>query len=78
VAFTRITKESEPFCSKLWGTRRDADQVAWAHLPSLVPEAGNSAHVCPGISIHAIDIIQPPGIGISPIADMDTTRTRRS
>src|SRR5437870_13627151 len=28
-------------------------------------------HVCPGIRIHAIDIVQPPGIGISPIADMD-------
>jgi hypothetical protein len=29
------------------------------------------AHVCPGIRIHAIDIIQPPRIDISPIADMD-------
>jgi hypothetical protein len=28
-------------------------------------------HVCPGIRIHAIDIVQPPGIGISPIAAMD-------
>src|ERR1700720_4765354 len=28
-------------------------------------------HVCPGIRIHAIDIVQPPGIGISPIADID-------
>src|SRR5262249_18252578 len=27
--------------------------------------------VCPGIRIHAIDIVQPPGISISPIADMD-------
>ena len=27
--------------------------------------------VCPGIRIHVIDIVQPPGIGISPIADMD-------
>jgi hypothetical protein len=24
----------------------------------------------PGIRIHAIDIVQPPGIGISPIADI--------
>src|SRR5439155_15515559 len=29
------------------------------------------AHVCPGIRIHAIDIVQPPGIGIPAIADMD-------
>jgi hypothetical protein len=28
------------------------------------------AHVCPGIRIHAIDIVQPPGIGISPLADI--------
>ena len=33
------------------------------------------AHVCPGISIHAIDMVQPPGIGISPIADMDALQT---
>jgi hypothetical protein len=25
--------------------------------------------------IHAIDIVQPPGIGISPIADMDAHQT---
>jgi len=28
-------------------------------------------HVCWGISIHVIDIVQPPGIGMPPIADMD-------
>jgi len=28
-------------------------------------------HVCPGIRIHIIDIAQPPGICISPIADID-------
>jgi hypothetical protein len=27
--------------------------------------------VCPGIRIHAIDIVRPPGIGISPIAETD-------
>jgi hypothetical protein len=26
------------------------------------------SHVCPGIRIHAIDIVQPPGIVIAPIA----------
>src|SRR5206468_9125301 len=34
-------------------------------------DAAVPGHVCPGIRIHAIDIVQPPGIGISPIADMD-------
>jgi len=33
------------------------------------------AQVCPGISIHAIDIVQPPGIDISPMADMDAHQT---
>src|SRR5687767_13164144 len=33
--------------------------------------AAAPGQVCPGIRIHAIDIAQPPGIGISPIADMD-------
>jgi hypothetical protein len=32
-------------------------------------------HVCPGIRIHTIDIVHPPGIGISPIADMDAHHT---
>src|SRR5262245_15358300 len=34
-------------------------------------EAAAPIHVCPGICIHVIDIFQPPGIAISPIADMD-------
>src|SRR6266498_5824616 len=38
-------------------------------------DAGAPDHVCPGIRIHAIDIVQPPGIGISPIADMDAHQT---
>ena len=33
-------------------------------------DAAAPGQVCPGIRIHAIDILQPPGIGISPIADM--------
>jgi hypothetical protein len=31
--------------------------------------------VCPGIRIHAIDIVQPPGIDIVPIADIDPHQT---
>jgi hypothetical protein len=42
-------------------------------------DAATPGHVCPhvclGIRIHAIDIVQPPGIGISPIADMDAHQT---
>jgi hypothetical protein len=38
-------------------------------------EAAKPGHVCPGIRIHAIDIDQPPGIGISPIADIDVHQT---
>jgi hypothetical protein len=38
-------------------------------------DAAAASHVCPGIRIHAIDIIQPPGIGISPMADMDAHQT---
>src|SRR2546425_2179161 len=34
-------------------------------------DAAAPGHACPGIRIHAIDIVQPPGIGIPPIADMD-------
>jgi hypothetical protein len=33
------------------------------------------SQVCPGIRIHAIDIVQPPCIGISPMADMDAHQT---
>src|SRR6266568_2942086 len=33
-------------------------------------DAAAAGHVCPGIRIHAIDIVQPPGIGM-PIADME-------
>src|SRR5262245_50474638 len=34
-------------------------------------DAAAPVHVCPGIRNHAIDIVQPPGIVISPVADMD-------
>src|SRR5437867_4480711 len=38
-------------------------------------DAAAPGPVCPGIRIHAIDIVQPPGIGITPIADMDAHQT---
>ncbi|HSV14155.1 MAG TPA: hypothetical protein VLI90_07840 [Tepidisphaeraceae bacterium] len=34
-------------------------------------DAAASTHVCPGMRIHIIDIVQPPGIGIPRIAGMD-------
>ncbi|MGE0116682.1 MAG: hypothetical protein AB7S71_20575 [Dongiaceae bacterium] len=38
-------------------------------------DAAAPGQVCPGIRIHAIDIVQPPGIGIPSIADMDAHQT---
>jgi hypothetical protein len=38
-------------------------------------EAAAPAHVCPGIRIHAIDIVQPPGISIPPTADLGAHQT---
>jgi hypothetical protein len=49
-----------------------ADIIA-AHMPRN--DADICSHVCPGIRIHAIDIVQPPGIEISLIADMDSHQT---
>jgi hypothetical protein len=43
--------------------------IITTHMPRNVAVAPD--HVCPGIRIHAIDIVQPPGIGIPSIADMD-------
>jgi hypothetical protein len=37
--------------------------------------AAASSHVCPGIRVHAIDMVPPPGIRISPIADMELHHT---
>src|SRR6516225_8807292 len=38
-------------------------------------DAAAPSHVCPGIRIHAIDIVQPPGIAIPPIADIELDQT---
>jgi hypothetical protein len=43
------------------------------HIPRK--DAAAPSHVWSGISIQAIDIVQPPGIGISPIADMEPHQT---
>jgi hypothetical protein len=47
--------------------------IITTHMPRN--EAAAPGHVCPGIRIHAIAIVQPPGIGILPIADMDAHQT---
>jgi hypothetical protein len=38
-------------------------------------DAAAPGHVCPGIFIHIIDIVQPPGIGIPRIVDIDAHQT---
>src|SRR5260370_23477226 len=43
--------------------------IITTHMPRN--DAAAPGQVCVGIRIHAIDIVQPPGIGIPPIADMD-------
>src|SRR5262245_37032889 len=47
--------------------------IITTHMPRN--DAAAPAHVCSGIRIHAIDIVQSPGIDISPIADMDAHQT---
>ena len=41
------------------------------HMPRNAAAA--PVHVSPGISIHTVDIVQPPGIGI-PLIDIDVLR----
>ena len=47
--------------------------IITTHIP--MNDAAAPGHVCPHIRIHAIDIVQPPAIGIWPIADMDEHQT---
>src|SRR4029079_17797290 len=47
--------------------------IITTHIPRN--DAAAPGQVCPGIRIQAIDIVQPPGIDISPIADMDAHQT---
>jgi hypothetical protein len=42
--------------------------IITTHMPTDVAAA---SRVCPGIRIQFIDSAQPPGIGISPIEDID-------
>jgi hypothetical protein len=34
-------------------------------------DAATPGHVCPHMGVHIVDMLQPPGMGISPIVDMD-------
>src|SRR6476469_5693675 len=47
--------------------------IITTHMPRN--DAAAPGHVCPGIRIQAIDMVQPPGIGIPSIADMDAHQT---
>ncbi|HLW98544.1 MAG TPA: hypothetical protein VKR82_07855 [Candidatus Acidoferrales bacterium] len=40
-------------------------------------DAAATGHDCPGILTQAIDIVQPPGICMSPIADMGVAPNNR-
>src|ERR1017187_82273 len=46
--------------------------IITSHMPTN--DAAAAGQVCPGIRIHAMDIVQPLGIGI-PIADMEPHQT---
>jgi hypothetical protein len=55
---------------------RDGSIIATIITVHITPkDAVAASHVCPGIRIHAIDIVQPPGIGIPPIADIGPHQT---
>jgi hypothetical protein len=47
--------------------------IITAHMP--MNDAAAAVHVWSGIRIQAIDIVQPPGISIPPIVDMDEHQT---
>src|SRR5688500_10492336 len=47
--------------------------IITTHMPTN--DAAAPGHVCPGIRIHAMDIVQSPGIAIPSVADIDAPRT---
>src|SRR4029079_6188119 len=47
--------------------------IITAHMPTN--DIAVIVHVWPGIRIQAIDIVQPPGISMPPIAHMDSLHT---
>src|SRR5207247_5550596 len=47
--------------------------IITTHMPRN--DAAAPGHVCSGIRSQVIDIVQPPGTGISPVADMDAHQT---
>jgi hypothetical protein len=53
----------------------DSRKIPNHHHDPPAEERRRGAGPRPGIRIHAIDMVQPPGIGISPIADMDVHQT---
>ena len=59
------------------GDRRQAGTaVAAVEAEAQAVSPGRGCpHICSGIRIHASDIVQAPGFGISPIADMDAHQT---
>lgn len=47
--------------------------IITVHIPTN--DAPSASRVCPGIRTQAIDIFQPPGIGIAGIDDIEAHRT---
>ena len=70
IALKRDTKVVEPCCT---GDGSIIATIITSHMPRN--DAAAAGQVCPGIRIHAMDIVQPPGIGIPPIADMEPQET---
>ena len=80
---TPTTTTAQPACTPLTWRPNDARYrssdgvsdgniiatIITAHIPTNDAIAPN--HDCPGITIHMCDIVQPPGICIPPIVDMD-------
>ena len=77
----RRARRVSPVLPTAWRKRhsigtRDGSIIAiiiTIHMPSN--DAAAPGHACPGIRIHAIDMVQPPGIGMPRIADMDAHQT---
>jgi hypothetical protein len=47
--------------------------IITTHIPTNDP--ATPSQVCPGIRIQAIDIVQPPGIIMPPVADIEVQQT---
>jgi hypothetical protein len=78
MAVSRLSRVSPGLPTAGGSGTASGPRTAASSPPSSQPTRKGTAapdHVCLGMRIHAIDIIQPAGIGISPIADMGAHQT---